>query len=1378
MNILPDYLINYMPEIEEALEELRLSVLDHAYELLQRLDVDELSTDEIRQKLELYDIKVDNMSGDWLPNGRFYRLYPSIKHHRTRHNTIKAIAKSGGQFEGLWSTEFSNKSAYEFKNIQVMRHYDLQDNHDGYFFVSGNTTKNAKGQIISSAAQALTTDVLINQALPAGYTYLYIPWPRPVYPGDSSYFYNINMLMYDRLHYANDCNHVWKKYNEYTTGGETVIVYQCLDNSETHRFCRQIKDQETGKLTYVYGDNVNSDGSLVNEHSFDSNKLPDDAPYTEQTYDEDNPASTRYDWAGGSNTPWRAPYWIDYHYMEDMRRSLPSGNSAGTWPIEESGTYYDENNDVALDFEDAVTYVLDDKCKALGDSDSVFPTKCYLKLRHKTTEPNRLQKFTPNNLVLVINNCVASFSNSTFKSLLCGLLHEDASKFDEFINNHYNEIKSSYEVESDVVDDVVAYTLKITLDDLSNFNGKLDVSYFVDDVKINSSIEFEDSVARVSITSDNVRELFVYNFECIVNDSIREKFEQIILTSLPTTLKVYNQSTNVTISNATYLPDDRKIDLHDGNGYIALDDFYANNWIIANDDNKVTVYYGEDSFEIYTDDCTGNIPKAYFSCDYKFEYKHQDSIDENDLTDPDRTFSPKEGPYRWDKLYDGFLLYMKETLHHIKTYRPFWNEKTPWSEMCQSQLYETYTIRLESYDSSRTAELKNALSDLTDLSNNAINSHVSSIPCKLYGIYTLKRAQQIKDALSDVGCTVSYSLNDARSVYSGSELILSGYVANESKLTLVTAVKTIYGIGLYEANNLVNSAPVKLNIPNSGNYNTPLKLIQKIEENCGVVTINNDCAQHSLYNWMNLKQTENRPSFTFDESGLYDLNYNTKEIFTGSYNLVLRVELGVISDRDVWFDLRSAILSVFSGVDISDEYNPNPIIIASSSDKQFLENSINAIHIKYEDITANSGWGYIHFEVTPINRQASVVRDNEPPVSEVTFTSYDRPTRGKLDPVYIGYLSNDIDKQDDNQPLDGASVYIYDNDTATGQGHDPIAIEYDPEYYYTIIGLDYKDNDSDAGQGEITNLLWDASADKQDHIFADFIGDPANRTLKVISKPNSDHHTSLVTVHTITHATCNAIIDNIIETGTYDDVPISPNEIILTDSSTQTIDFSLSQSIPDIYEAMFEGTELLFTGIYSGDVTQENNVGANSLVVKSKPSSLDNISLIFTNTAPSGASDITSEREVPAYNYILFKKSKIHKLWFSNTHKNATFGDTGITLYNFYGDSNIYTYTNNTVSFEYNIIEVYDDHNRPLGFKSGSLRCWSNGRVYFVEANNLMASNDRPITKAAYILFTVKVGPGAVEVIQSNEISTSLHYSLASRSTEIVDTPTAEYTNT
>ena len=43
MKILPNYLIEFMPEIEEAMEELRLSILDHAYELLNCLDINELS---------------------------------------------------------------------------------------------------------------------------------------------------------------------------------------------------------------------------------------------------------------------------------------------------------------------------------------------------------------------------------------------------------------------------------------------------------------------------------------------------------------------------------------------------------------------------------------------------------------------------------------------------------------------------------------------------------------------------------------------------------------------------------------------------------------------------------------------------------------------------------------------------------------------------------------------------------------------------------------------------------------------------------------------------------------------------------------------------------------------------------------------------------------------------------------------------------------------------------------------------------------------------------------------------------------------------------------------------------------------------------------
>ena len=923
MNILPDYLITYMPEIEEALEELRLSVMDHAYELLQRLDVDELSTDEVRQKLELYDIKVDNMSGDWLPNGRFYRLYPSIKHHRSRHNAIKAIAKSGGQFEGLWSTEFSNKSEYNFKDITVARHYELQNNADGYFFVNGNTEKTAKGTVASSAAQALTTDVLINQALPAGYTYLYIPWPRPVYPGDSSYFYNVNMLMYDRLHYAEDCDHYWKKigvdYNRSNNGGsevkQTYSIYVCVDNSKANRYC-SAPDSIISPLDVTYSDTIteviagdSKEYTLESEHAF--TEIYGDAPFAHSFYNEDVPASTKYDWKNGTNTPWRAPYWIDYHYMNTMKRSLPTSDLsyAGTWPVTESGIYFDENGDEALELEDALTYSLAQECKELSDSRSTFPTKCYLKDSIKTTEPNRLQKFTPKSLVLTINNYDTVKDNEDIIDALCKTLH--VSKSD--IKTHSNIIHIDNEYEINKPTNTFTYKLVITLTDskYKSFTGELYVSYTLN----GESVELHQQQFHNGIwTSDdempdnaNVENVVVYDsnvIEFIVTEEIREQFEH-----------------NITLIE---------------------------------------------------------------NCDYEFEYKAEYSIDENDLKEPDRVFSPKEGPYRWDKLADGFLVHIHETLNHFKQYKPFWNEKTPWLEMCKSKY------------------------------------------------------------ASDVQIDESESVN------------------------------------------------------------------------------------HSLYNWMNFKQSENRPSIPFNASVLETYNFEAK----------------------------------------------------------------------------------------------SIIKDNEPPISEVTFTSCDRPTRGKLDPVYIGYLSSthtSSDSQYDNYTLDNSHIYTFDSDE----------IKYDPEYYYTIISLNYKNGDH---QDTKISCLWDASEDKNDHIFADFIGDPVTGDLKIRSHTNSDHH-----------------LDN--------------------------------------------GT--------------------------------------------------------PSYNYITFKKSRVHKLWFNGNHRDTNILASDNILYNFYGDTSIYSFSHNDIIPEYTVLEVYDEHNKPLGYKSGTIKCTCtiiNGGTYKVSAVSLTDKNNNAITKAAYILFTVKVKPGGVEI--------------------------------
>ena len=962
MNILPDYLITYMPEIEEALEELRLSVIDHAYELLQRLDVDELSTDEVRQKLELYDIKVDNMSGDWLPNGRFYRLYPSIKHHRSRHNAIKAIAKSGGQFEGLWSTEFSNKSEYNFKDITVARHYELQNNADGYFFVNGNTEKTARGTVASSAAQALTTDVLINQALPAGYTYLYIPWPRPVYPGDSSYFYNVNMLMYDRLHYAEDCDHYWKKIGvDYSRSSSSEVnpsysIYVCVDNSEANRYC-SAPDSNISPLDVTYSDTITEiivgdvkEYSLESEHSFI--EINGDAPFAHSFYNEDVPASTKYDWKSGTNTPWRAPYWIDYHYMNTMKRSLPTSDPsyAGTWPVTESCVYFDENGDESLELEDALTYSLTQECRELSDSRSTFPTKCYLKDSVKTTEPNRLQKFTPKSLVLTIKNYDTVKDNEEIIDALCNALHISKSEIKS--NSNIRSIDNEYDI------DMTTNKLVITLTDSSyeSFTGKLCVSYTLNDEHIelqqqqfSNGVWFSDDEMP---DNANVENVLVYDYNVIeftVTEEIREQFEH-----------------NITLIE---------------------------------------------------------------NCDYEFKYTDEYSIDENDLKEPDRVFSPKEGPYRWDKLTEGFFVHIHEMINHFKQYKPFWNEKTPWLEMCKPKY------------------------------------------------------------ASDV-----------------------------------------------QTDETVN---------------------------------------HSLYNWMNFKQSENRPAIPFNASVLETYSLETK----------------------------------------------------------------------------------------------SIIKDNELPISEVTFTSCDRPTRGRLDPVYIGYLSSTYipsdsqattdtqDSQDDNYILDNSHIYIFDSDESIYVN--PDEIKYDPEYYYTIISLNYKDSDR---QDAKINCLWDASKDKNDHIFTDFIGDPVTGDLKLRSHTNSDHH-------------------------------------------------------------------------------------------------LDN--------------------GIPSYNYITFKKSRVHKLWFSSNHRDANILTNDPRLYNFYGDTNIYSFSRNDIIPEYTILEVYDEHNKPLGYKSGTIKCTTNGRAYKVNAVSLTDKNNNAIAKAAYILFTVKAIPGSVEFFDDEtDIETTVHLGIGSSCYEYNDIGYATYIET
>ena len=338
MKILPNYLIEFMPEIEEAMEELRLSILDHAYELLNCLDINELSSEDIRNKIELFDIHVENMKESWLPNGRFYQIYPYIKHHRTRLNAITSIVRSGGQFEGLWSTNFRKTQAYNYHKIQLVRHYDIASAMDGYFYVSGDTYRNPDGSIASSALVALQSDILLNGALPAGYTYLYVPWPRPHYPSDTEYFYNVNSLLHDRLYYAKHCK-------EYYSDKQ----YSAIDLDKPASYT--LYKDEQGKISY--------DG--INKYRYISS------------------------------------FWFDYHYIDGYTLQPKKDRDRYNY-IDECGKFVDVDGNIITDPNDAnkmVKYVANDGCEynfnKLNDSNALFPTNCYMLFVGKTTSPDRHQ---------------------------------------------------------------------------------------------------------------------------------------------------------------------------------------------------------------------------------------------------------------------------------------------------------------------------------------------------------------------------------------------------------------------------------------------------------------------------------------------------------------------------------------------------------------------------------------------------------------------------------------------------------------------------------------------------------------------------------------------------------------------------------------------------------------------------------------------------------------------------------------------------------------------------------------------------------------------------------------------------------------------------
>ena len=142
------------------------------------------------------------------------------------------------------------------------------------------------------------------------------------------------------------------------------------------------------------------------------------------------------------------------------------------------------------------------------------------------------------------------------------------------------------------------------------------------------------------------------------------------------------------------------------------------------------------------------------------------------------------------------------------------------------------------------------------------------------------------------------------------------------------------------------------------------------------------------------------------------------------------------------------------------------------------------------------------------------------------------------------------------------------------------------------------------------------------------------------------------------------------------------------------------------------------------------------------------------------------------YNFITYKTSKIHKLWFSQD-KHTTLLNTqsrGI-LYNDAGSSDHYIFTgelDNVVTLQYTVLGVYDEDGNKLDNQL-SLQCLIINDEYFLHYNISKSF------RAAYVLFTVNIIPEPTEIIADTNFSLNLWFNHIAISREIVDLGVVNY---
>lgn len=161
MRAMTEYLAEHLPIIELLIEELRLSIKDHARELIDSLQLYGMDADTVRAKLDMLGMDVGELEETWEPSPQFYKLFRRIIRNRSTTGSVQTLVRTGGQLEASYRT-LDEMSFY--KNLNVYRDYQNPTvfGKDGYFYT------------VYDPRYPVSSNALIRNALPAGYSLLFV----------------------------------------------------------------------------------------------------------------------------------------------------------------------------------------------------------------------------------------------------------------------------------------------------------------------------------------------------------------------------------------------------------------------------------------------------------------------------------------------------------------------------------------------------------------------------------------------------------------------------------------------------------------------------------------------------------------------------------------------------------------------------------------------------------------------------------------------------------------------------------------------------------------------------------------------------------------------------------------------------------------------------------------------------------------------------------------------------------------------------------------------------------------------------------------------------------------------------------------------------